>query len=166
MFVEGPKAPQLLYMNPVKELDEIVNAVLDLHPGIFLVEAKHNSQLHEYTIDGDKPLGIYDVADVSREVNRLADEKMPEEKYSLEIGSPGADSPLLHLRQYPKHIGREFSVTTSEDVTFKGKLTGTDGNSLTFESYKSAKPKKNELPETITLDFSNIKTAHIILSFK
>lgn len=153
-------------MNPEKELDEIITSVLDKHPGIFLVQATHKKQSHEYTIDGDKALGIYDVADVSREVNKLADERMPEENYHLEIGSPGADSPLLHLRQYPKHTGREFSVQTTDGREFSGKLISVDNDTLSFESFKSAKPKKNELPEIISLHFTDIKKANIIISFK
>jgi ribosome maturation factor RimP len=166
IIVEGPKAPQLLYMNVEKELNEILSGVLEKYPHVFAVEARHSKQNHELIIDGDQLLGIYDIAEISREVNRLADERMPDENYSLEIASPGADSPILLLRQYPKHIGREFMVHLIDGNEFKGRLKSVDGNTLTFESFKNSKPKKNEEPEAIQVEFEQIKKAHIIISFK
>ena len=41
-----------------------------------------------------------------------------------------------------------------------------DGEKLTFEYYKNIKPKKNEAPENVTIEFNQIKQANIILSFK
>lgn len=153
-------------MNVEKELNEIVNAVLAERSGIFLVETGRQQDNYEIVIDGDKPLGIYDISDISREINKLADERMPDEKYSLDICSPGADSDLRLIRQYPKHIGREFNLTLKDETSMKGKLLAVENDILTFEAFKNPKPKRNEVPEIVKVKYSEIKKANIILSFK
>ncbi len=165
-MLRGLQAPQLLYMNVEKELNEIVNAVLADRSGIFLVETGRQQDNYEIVIDGDKPLGIYDISDISREINKIADERMPDEKYSLDICSPGADSDLRLIRQYPKHIGREFNLTLIDDTSMKGKLLAVENEILTFEAFKNPKPKRNEVPEIVKVKYSEIKKANIILSFK
>jgi len=164
-FVEGPKAPQLLYMNVENILDEIVSGVLASNPAVFIVEVKHGKKQHEYILDGDKPLGIYDIADLSREINKLADEQMPEENYNLEIASPGADSPIRLFRQLPKHVGRTFEVELNDESIFSGKLEKAEDGMLTF-SIIPEKKKKGQEAQILEIPFQNIKKAHIIISFK
>lgn len=165
-MLRGLKAPQLLYMNTEKKLDEIVEHVLAKHEGVFLVEAIHKKGAHEYIVDGDVLLGIYDIAGISREINKTADEALPDENYSLQVSSPGADSPLKMLRQYPKHTGREFKVSTTDDRTFNGKLIGVEGETLAFEISAGKKMSGKILPEIQNIPFKNIQKANIIISFK
>ncbi len=153
-------------MNVDRQLEEIVAKVLENHPGVFLVESRHIKTKHEFVIDGDQALGIYDISEIGRSVNHIADETMPDENYTLDICSPGADSDLKMLRQYPKHIGREFTVLLKDESTFNGHLKAVDGQILRFEYFQNAKPKKNETPVVSDIEFENIKKAHIILSFK
>ncbi|MCC6817701.1 MAG: hypothetical protein IT245_02260 [Bacteroidia bacterium] len=153
-------------MNVEYQLKAILTKVLEEHPNVFLVEAHHGNNTYEFVIDGDQPLGIYDISEIGRAINHIADETMPEENYTLDVLSPGADSDIKLLRQYPKHIGREFQVILSDESSFKGHLRAVDGNQLNFEYFENTKPKKNEMPITRTVDFENIKKAHIILSFK
>jgi ribosome maturation factor RimP len=166
ILLRGLTAPQLLYMNVEKELNAIVAQVLESHPGIFMVQAIHNQKEHEIVIDGDMPLGIYDISAISREINQLADERMPEEEYSLDVASPGADSDLLQIRQYPKHIGREFNIILKDGTNIIGILKSIESESLEFEGFKTAKPKKKDLPEVTKINYQEIKKANIILSFK
>ena len=166
ILLRGLTAPQLLYMNVEKELNAIVAQVLENHPGIFMVQAIHKQKEHEIVIDGDMPLGIYDISAISREINQLADERMPEEEYSLDVASPGADSDLLQIRQYPKHIGREFNVLLKDETNIIGILKSIEAESLEFEGFKTAKPKKKDLPEVTKINYQEIKKANIILSFK
>lgn len=153
-------------MNVQNQLESIVSKVLEERPGIFLVESHHDNQSHEFVIDGDKPLGIYDISDIGRAINHQAEELMPDENYTIDVCSPGADSDMKMIRQYPKHIGREFNVILDDETEFKGKLTDVKENTLTFTYFAKAKPKKNEEPELKTVQFNQIKKAHIILSFK
>ncbi len=147
-------------------LEHITADILSQHDGIFLVEVNQDREHYEFVLDGDKPMGIYDISYFAREINRAADEQMPEAQYSLDVASPGADSPLKLLRQYPKHIGREFHIVLQDEQVIKGKLKAINGEELSFEHYKSEKPKKNEAPQEVTIPFNHIKQANIILSFK
>jgi len=153
-------------MNVRQTLENITADILSQHDGIFLVEVNNQQDYYEFVLDGDKPMGIYDISYFAREINRAADEQMPEAQYSLDVASPGADSPLKLLRQYPKHIGREFQLTLIDDSTLKGKLMSVEDQILTFEFFSNPKPKKNEAPETRGIEFNQIKQANIILSFK
>lgn len=154
-------------MSVSQTLNEILNSVLLEHPNVFLVEAKHHQQDHEFILDGDQPIGIGAISAISRSLNHFAEEKLPaEEIYTIDVCSPGADSPLKMLRQYPKHIGREFEIILSDDTTIKGHLSAVNNEDLSFEYFKSAKPKKTELKESISIPFNQIKKATIILSFK
>jgi ribosome maturation factor RimP len=161
--LRGLKAPHLLYMSVQEQLRGIVEEVLNEHPGIFLVEFNSNNQNYEIVLDGDHALGIYDISDISRSINHKADEMMPEESYSLDVTSPGADSDIKLLRQYPKHVNREFSVKLKNEETFTGKLLAVEGEELSFDKVVKIKPKKTE---EIKISFQNIQQANIILSFK
>lgn len=154
-------------MSVSQTLNEILNSVLIEHPNVFLVEAKHHQQSHEFILDGDQPLGIATISAISRSLNHFAEEQLAaEEVYTIDVCSPGADSPLKMLRQFPKHIGREFEIILTDDTTFKGHLTAVNNEELSFAYFKSAKPKKSEEKENISIPFNQIKKATIILSFK
>jgi ribosome maturation factor RimP len=150
-------------MSVQEQLRGIVEEVLKEHPGIFLVEFNSNNQNYEIVLDGDQALGIYDISDISRSINHKADEMMPDESYSLDVTSPGADSDIKLLRQYPKHVNREFSVKLDNEEIFTGKLLAVEGDQLSFDKVVKIKPKKTE---EIKISFQNIQQANIILSFK
>ncbi len=154
-------------MSVAQTLNEILNKVLEEHPGVFLVEARHNQQAHEFILDGDEAIGIATISGISRSLNHFAEEQIPaEENYTIDVCSPGADSPLKLLRQFPKHVGRKFEISLADETIITGNLLSVDGETLTFEYFKSAKPKKNELMETLSVPYNQIKKATIILSFK
>jgi ribosome maturation factor RimP len=153
-------------MNIENTLLEIVNEVLKKHPHVFLVEVNKSNENYEIVLDGDELLGIYDISEISREVNHIADEKMPETQYSLEIGTPGADSDIKLLRQYPKHIGRKFELRLLDGSEIIGKLDAIDGDTLSFEYNINENTKKKTVLELVQTEFKNIKKANIILSFK
>ena len=153
-------------MNVEKELNEIVAKVLEAHPSVFLVQAIHNQKNHEISIDGDSALGIYDLSAISREINQIADERMPEEAYSLDIATPGAESDLLLLRQFPKHIGREFNVVLKNEQVIQAHLISVNDHTLEFEINRNAKNKKKNPIEILKINFEEINKANIILSFK
>ncbi len=154
-------------MSVSQTLNEILNSVLVEHPNVFLVEAKHEQTSHEFVLDGDEALGIATISAIGRSLNHFAEEQIPaEENYTIDVCSPGADSPLKLLRQFPKHIGREFEIILKDDTAMKGHLTNVNGDQLSFEYFTNPKPKKNELKSNISIRFDQIKKATIILSFK
>lgn len=153
-------------MNVKQNLTTILTEILNEYPHVFLVEMTEHHGDYEVILDGDEGLGIYDISKISRSLNHFADEQMPEEAYSLDVCTPGADSPLKMLRQYAKHIGREFEITNLEGTKYKASLVSINENELTFDYFISEKPKKNEQKTILNINFDQIKTAKIILSFK
>lgn len=164
---EGPKAPLLLYMSVDAILNQIVEQVLQEYPHVFLVKTTHHQTHHEYIIDGDQLLGIYDISEISRAINHKADEQLPDAHYELDVCSPGADSDIILIRQLPKHIGRSFHVVLKDDTTFNGQLTAVHDDTIVFSPEKPKNKKQAaEVPDSVSVTFNNIHKAHIILSFK
>jgi ribosome maturation factor RimP len=149
------------------KLSQLFHEVLSQYPDMFLIEEKHNQNFHEFILDGDAPIGIAQIASVSRQLNKRAEEQIPaEENYSIDVATPGADSALKNIRQYAKHIGRNFQLKLEDDTEITAKLLNVDGNDLTFQYFENPKPKKTELPIERVIPFNQIKQANIILSFK
>jgi len=115
------------------------------------------------TIDGDSLVTIEDCINMSRFIEHSRDRE--EEDFELRVTSYGADSPLIHPRQYKKHIDRELDITKTDDTTLKGKLLEVTDVDILIS--KSKTKKKIEDAETeIRVLFEEIKEVKIILSFK
>ena len=77
---------------------------------------------------------VDDCAKVSRALSDMLDEKDPiENRYSLEVSSPGLDRPLTKLKHFEHYIDYEVKIETEEKVEnrkrFKGKIISVaDGN--------------------------------------
>ncbi len=131
----------------------------------FLVdmELKGTSSLSVF-IDSVKGVSF----DTCRSVSRFLESEIEEgglmdAKYKLEVSSPGVDRPLKFLKQYPKHMGRELDVKTTEgDV--RGKLVEVEDAQIVIE----VKPggKKKAPAERKAINFDSIKSAKVLVSFK
>jgi len=126
----------------------------------FLVDLKITTDNRIYvSIDSDDAINIDDCVDLSRRIENSLNRD--EEDFELNVASAGLDSPLRLPRQYKKNIGQELTVTTFEGETFEGRLTDATDTQITLR-----KPgKKNTPVEPITLTYSDIKTAKIIIKF-
>ena len=77
---------------------------------------------------------VDDCAKVSHALSDMLDEKDPiENRYSLEVSSPGLDRPLTKPAHFERYIGYEIKLETEEKVEnrkrFKGKIAKvTDDN--------------------------------------
>ena len=131
--------------------------------GYFVMEilfrGDNRKRIIEIYIDAEKNISADDLAEVSREINSVIEEKnLIKESYRLEVSTPGVDRPLKFLKQYPKHINRNFEVTYKLEEEIKkinGKLLSVEREELTFLS-----GGKN-----ILIEFKNIITAKVIISF-
>ena len=96
---------------------------------------------------------------MSRELNEIIEsENLIKESYRLEVSSPGVDRPLKFLKQYPKHINRNFEVVykaADSDAKFIGKLISVERDELTFQT-----KDKN-----ILIKFNQIIEAKVLISF-
>lgn len=119
-----------------------------------IVRGVRGSRVVEVFIDGDDGVSISTLAKYSREMSFMLDtEDFLDGKYKLEVSSPGADRPLLLLRQYKKHIDRKLKVkseTSEGNQIQEGTLTnvGDDFIELTFANKQSRKIVFSEILES------------------
>ena len=116
-------------------------------------------------VDSQAPLNMKALTDFTRHISTLIDEgNFGEEAFTIEISSPGADRPLVDLRQFHKHVGRNFEIQT-QDESFIGELLRIEGESLHFlaEFPDKGRKVKNE-PRLV--HYPHINQATIVLKFK
>jgi ribosome maturation factor RimP len=125
-----------------------------------IIRGTPSKRVIEVFIDGEKDVTADDCANVSREINSEF-ENLPEagNDYRLDVSSPGVDKPLKFLKQYPKHIKRNFEVlykSGEETRKISGKLIDVEKEDLTFLCKNIGEVKIN---------FNNIKKAKVTVSF-
>jgi len=114
-------------------------------------------------IDSDTAVLIDDCSHLSKAVESSLDRDA--EDFELRVTSYGADKPLIHKRQYVKNIGRELQVLTPDEQKIKGKLAKVDEDSITLELPPNKKKKETE-PVLMSIPFSGIVQAKVVLAFK
>ena len=149
-----------------EEVADIVNKFID-NDEIFLVEVnvkgKVGNQKIQVFIDGDKYVDIDECSKISRSLsNELEERDIIEGRYVIEVSSPGADKPLVLLRQYPKHIGRELEVITKGNKNYQGILLNVSEGTVEL-SVKSSKVKKELNSETLKLSFDEIDKSKVVI---
>ena len=115
-------------------------------------------------IDGDHGVTIEDCANLSRDLSKKFDDsQLFEERYMLEVSTPGLDQPLKLTRQYFKNIGRKVKVKLSESI-LEGKLVEVTEDKIRINQEivtgKQREIKPAEIP------FSEIEKTFVIVSFK
>lgn len=150
-------------MDKIKE--NIVKISNDLAEklGYFLIDVilrgDNRKRIIEVFVDAEKNVNADDLAEMSRELNEIIDsENLLKESYRLEVSSPGVDRPLKFLKQYPKHINRNFEVvykSAESETKFTGKLISVERDELTFQT-----KEKN-----ILIKFNQIIKAKVLISF-
>jgi ribosome maturation factor RimP len=115
-------------------------------------------------LDSDSSIGIDDCAEFSRRFSKTLDESgLIEDKYMLEVSTPGLDHPLKLTRQYFKNIGRGLKVKTKTGVE-EGKLETVDEEGITLRQ-STGKGKKVE-ENVIRVPFTEIDKTFVLVSFK
>lgn len=119
----------------------------------------NRKKIIEVFVDAEKNIDADNLAEISREINSIIEEQdILQQAYRLDVSTPGVDRPLKFLKQYPKHINRNFEVTYKagdETRTITGKLLSVEREELTFLSDK----------KEFLIEFNNITTAKVIISF-
>ena len=86
-----------------------------------------------------KEVTVDDCATVSRALSAVLDEADPiENRYSLEVSSPGIDRPLTKPAHFSRFAGYEAKIETLTEIDkrkrFKGRIAGIDGaENILFE---------------------------------
>ncbi len=154
-------------MIEVQRIKDLVEAKFE-NTDKFLVEldVKSGNQIFIF-IDGDQGLTIDDCIQLTRHIRKNVDSEV--EDYELHVSSAGLDKPLKVLRQYQKNIGRELEVDPVEGKPFKAKLIRVDEQVVELEPVASKGKKKKKVEEeeheAITMSFSEIKHAKIVIKF-
>ncbi|MDP5120484.1 MAG: ribosome maturation factor RimP, partial [Spirosomaceae bacterium] len=91
-------------------------------------------------IDSDAGIGIDDLGKISRAIEEDLEEVMTS-AYTLEVSSPGVDTPLAFARMYKKNIGRNLKVVFNDGLTVKGELAGVSEESFVIIPEKKKKEK-------------------------
>ena len=81
--------------------------------------------------DGDNPLDLDTVAELSRRASALLDAAdTGPAGYVLEVSSPGVDRPLTTERHFRRARGRKAELTLSDGSRIVGRLGGVDDGTL------------------------------------
>lgn len=119
----------------------------------------NRKKIIEVFVDAEKNIDADNLAEISREINSVLEEQdIIQQAYRLDVSTPGVDRPLKFLKQFPKHINRNFEVTYKagdEARTITGKLLSVEREELIFLSDK----------KEVLIEFKNITTAKVIISF-
>ena len=118
-------------------------------------------------IDGDEGVLVEDCMYISRAIEQNLDRET--EDFSIEVSSAGAATPLLHKRQYQKHIGRVLKIVTIGKEKYEAVLTSADNNCISLEwKIREPKPKgkgKVTVKKNVSISFKDIEIAQIKLVF-
>jgi ribosome maturation factor RimP len=86
-------------------------------------------------VDKDGGVTLDEVAEATREVNRVLDESdvMGEMPYTLEVTSRGVDRPLTLPRHWRRNAGRLVAVTFADGSSTTGRIGVSDDEKVTLE---------------------------------
>ncbi|RWA16272.1 hypothetical protein MBRU_09185 [Mycolicibacterium brumae DSM 44177] len=82
--------------------------------------------------DGDDPLDLDAVAELSRLASHHLDDALPDATppYLLEVSSPGVDRPLTAARHYRRAQGRKVAVSLVDGTSLEGRLGALSGDAV------------------------------------
>ncbi len=108
--------------------------------------------------DGSLPT-IEQCAKVGKALSTLFDvHDIINEKYFLEVSSPGMDRPLVKFSDYERFCGRDIKLELTEPIDgrkrFKGKLVAAEDDSITLLSEE----------QEFKFEFNNIHKAKLIIT--
>lgn len=130
-----------------EKITELVESVLQDYD-VFLVDLEvkgsdKKTLISVYLDHEESGLNIDTCAKISREISFLIESKgLIEDKYTLNVSSPGLDRPLKDQRQFKKNVGRKASVKFASDNTnkvVKGAFTDFDDAQITLDLGKEGK---------------------------
>jgi len=140
------------------EIKKIVESL-----GFFFIEliirGDKRQLVFEIFVDNEAGVTTENCAEISRVIHEFFDTVDDEiSNYRLDVSSPGVDRPLKYLKQYTKHLNRDFIIKyeVEEEVKQqKGKLIQIIDENLLFLFGK----------EEILIPFNKIKEAKVQISF-
>ncbi|NJM26934.1 MAG: ribosome maturation factor RimP [Bacteroidia bacterium] len=156
-------------MDVAAQIREIAGRLL-VDPGHFVVDVvatagKGPGKLL-VIVDGDKGISIDDCADLSRKLSEALDElNLVDDRYTLEVSTPGLDQPLKLTRQYYKNIGRRLKVkfVAARQQPKEGILSAVNDDGIVLD-LTSGSTKAKE-PSLVQIPFTDIDKAFVLITF-
>ncbi|MBT8266541.1 MAG: ribosome assembly cofactor RimP [Bacteroidia bacterium] len=151
-----------------KKVRELLEQSLAERGDLFLIDfSVSNNNAINIVIDGDHGVVVDDCVFISRGIEHNLDRE--EFDFSLEVASAGAATPLTHLRQYKKNIGRTLEVKTKDQKKYEGQLVDADEKAITL-NWKTREPKpvgkgKVTVSKEAKLDYETIEKAKVKIKF-
>ncbi len=129
-----------------------------------IVSLRKNPKKVLVILDGDHGVTIDDCADMNRALSEALDsERFLDERYLLEVSTPGLEHPLKLKRQYYKNRRRKLRVKTN-DATVEGVLTMVTDEAITLQQETGSGKKK--VMKNLIIPFSAIEKTFVLVSFK
>ncbi|MGD1841409.1 MAG: ribosome maturation factor RimP [Thermonemataceae bacterium] len=156
-------------MDVEKKVTERLEGILTTHTDLFVVDVAYHTKGKKaklvILLDGDQGITIDQCAQISRSLSQQLEEApLIEEAFTLEVSSPGVDTPLKLQRQYPKNIGRTIKFTLQDERTLTGVLKAVTTEQIAVDLTQGKGKKKKT--ETIDIPFTAIQKAVVQVSFK
>ena len=122
-----------------EKVKELLDDSLQKRKDLFLIdfEILEGNKIR-IVIDGDNGVLVEDCMFVSRAIEHNLNRET--EDFSLEVSSAGATTPLVHKRQYKKHIGRILKIATTRNEKYEAVLTAANNDYISLE-WKAREPK-------------------------
>lgn len=151
-----------------EKVNSAVVQALETRLDLFLIELKiDDSNKIGIVLDGDNGVNLQDCIAINRAVEANLDRE--EQDFSLEVASAGVSRPLQMPRQYVKNIGRKLVVKTTQGEVIEAEITAANEEQITLEwttrEQKKVGKGKETVEKLVTLPYSEIKEATVIISF-
>lgn len=151
-----------------EQIENLIKPKID-EEDLFQVEVSVNSSNKiSVFIDGDKGVTIDQCMSLSRFIEQNLNRD--EEDYELDVSSAGLDLPLKVQRQYIKNIGRSAAIILKNGQKLTGKLVNANDDGINLEVEKNVilegKKRKQKITEIMPLNYSDIKSTKIVVSFR
>lgn len=151
-----------------EKVKQLLDKALEENEHLFLIDLDFSeTNKISVVLDGDLGVNLQDCINV----NKFLDSGLEGEEvdFSLEVASAGISSPLKLVRQYKKNIGRTLKIKTISQGDFEATLSDANEENATL-SWSAREPKeigkgKVTVQKTITIPYSDIKEAVVIISF-
>jgi ribosome maturation factor RimP len=135
---------------------------------LFLVDLKiSSSNKINVFIDSMKGVTIEECAKLSFMIKEKLNKHIDD--YVLEVSSPGLNKSLILPLQYEKNLGRYLDIITKDGIRKTGRLTKVFRNGIQIKSEVTVKNKQGRKREHVAkdyvFDFTDIKSAKVIVSF-
>jgi ribosome maturation factor RimP len=148
--------------------DHVRTAITDAcsDAGVSLIDVVVRGQARQLVLDVfiDSAEGIDH--DRCRAVSRGIDARLENDAFAdrlraVDVSSPGADTPVKHLWQLKRSVGRTVRVVRTDDSVTEGTLQRVDDDGIDIQPARSTK----EPSPLVTFAAADIKEARVVIKF-